>query len=165
MKRLAPALAVLAVLLLAFAGLRVYGFYHNEQADALHRAEAALDEAKRLEDLAREEDLRSKCDLQWSEYGLEEKKAELVRLRQGEIAYLKAKARLIDQKPLCSGYAMSMSDSLQLSFEKLEHSTKAIDLQEYAKVQTSYATDRKQQTKRLLHKVWASLTGQKDWRL
>ncbi len=163
MKRfLAPTLALLALLILAIAGLRVYGFYHNERVEALHQAELAQNEAKNLDDSAQEEELRSKCDLAWSEYNLEEKKTELIRLQQGEVAYLKAQARLISRKPLCDGYAMSLSESFKLSMDKMEHRTKAIDLREYAKVQTSYAANRKLQTNRLFHKIWASVTGQKD---
>ena len=37
--------------------------------------------------------------------------------------------------------------------DKLDHTTKAIELREYATVQTSYAANRKLQTKRLLHKI------------
>jgi hypothetical protein len=155
-------LIFLALLILSFVGLRVYGFYHNERAEALHQAELAQNEAKTLEDLAQEEELRSACSLAWQEYNLEEKKAEFIRLQQGEIPYLKAQMKLISRKPLCDGYAMSLSAALRLSMDELEHKTKAIELREYARVQTSYAANRKLQTKRLFHKIWTSVTGQKD---
>jgi hypothetical protein len=57
---------------------------------------------------------------------------------------------------------MSISDSFRLTMDQVEHTTKSVDLRAKSRELTIYAADRKMQTKRLLHKVWASVTGQTD---
>lgn len=155
-------LALVMFLTLAFVGLRVYGFYHNEKAGALHQADMALTEAKSYEELAQQEQMRSACSLAWLKYKNEQTEAEIIRLKQGEVAYLKAQSKLIGYKPLCEDCAISTDAALKISMDEMEHTMKAAALREQARALSSYALNRKQQTKELLHAIWISITGQKD---
>jgi hypothetical protein len=77
------------------------------------------------------------CGRKWLEYQNKQLETEIIRLKQGEMAYLRAQQKLIGSKPICDGYAMSLSDSLRLSMDRLEHTNKAIDLSGKAKELTS----------------------------
>ncbi|HSS96516.1 MAG TPA: hypothetical protein VLK33_05795 [Terriglobales bacterium] len=156
MKRSLIALSVL--LILTFAGLRIYGAFQTERQDALHRAEQARRTSKLEQDEADAGEAKINCSQSWGNYHLAEQNAELARLTKGDLAYYKEKQRALTLKPSCD-YDLSLSTSTSIIMSNLEHSNNALQLKWYAEAETNYAANRKVQGKHLIHKARLFLTG------
>jgi hypothetical protein len=164
MKRVLIILFVLIVL--AFSGLRIYGAYQTEKQDALRRAEQAQKTSKAEQAEADNGEAEINCSLAWGNYHLAEQKAELARMTGGDSAYYREQLRALALKPFCD-YDLSHSAFDALLVRNLGHSGNAIHLKMYAEAEGKYAASRKLQSKHLLRKTWAFLTGTsestEDW--
>ena len=147
---LAIALA-LAVLVLIFAGLRLYGAYHSERENALARATDTEEHADALEAEGKRLDAQNKCNDQWQSY----KSA----LLEKQLAELRGRVGKTPVEPLCTGYAPRLDEALNLLAKAGDVHLEAISTRAYAKYERKYAANRKLQTRYLGLRVWAFLTG------
>lgn len=159
-------ITLLALLVLAFSGLRIFGTYQTEKQDALRRAEQAQQASKAEQAEADEDEVQIKCSLAWGNYHLAEQKAELARITGGNLAYYREALKAFALKPFCD-YDLSQSAFTAVLVSNLGHSDKALHLKQYVEAETNYAARRKLQSKHLLHKTWMFLTGTsestEDW--
>ncbi len=144
-------MSVLAVLVLAFIALRVYGAYQREQDDALEQAAMADQKAKELNEESDRLKRRSDCNLLWMKY----KNAML----EKQIADLRGTTAPTPVEPACTGYAERMDEALDSASRQMQVSFAALEASEFARYERVYAGSRKYQTRYLMSRLWAFLTG------
>jgi len=144
-------IGIIAVLVLAFIALRVYGAYQREHDDALAQAEAAEQKAKELNEESDRLKRQSDCNLLWSKYQNA--------LLEKRIAELRGTFARTPVEPACTGYAQRMDQALDFTSRQLQVSFAALDASEFARYERIYANSRKYQTHYILVRLWAFLTG------
>ncbi len=140
-----------SVLVLAFVALRVYGAYQQERDNALQQAAIAEQKAKELNEESDRLKQQSECNLLWLKY----ENAKLER----EIAELRGRVAPRPVEPPCSGHAVRMDESLAMFSRQLQVLSAALQATDYARYARDYAASRKYQTRYLLIRLWAFLTG------
>lgn len=149
----------LVVLGFGFGLLQIYGAYQDEQKMALGIAVRASEMAKAEELEVAEIEAREACLSAWLNYNLEEAKAKGILVRKGRAAYDAEEARIFGHKPICSKPDTTPSGIMQGSTDKLAHQDKARADRVFANLEKRYASDRKLQTRHILHGVWSKLIG------
>lgn len=144
-------LIVASILVLAFIALRIYGAYEQERDDALEQAAAAEQKAKELDRESNRLKQQSDCNLLWSKY-------ENSRLEK-RIAELRGSVARTPIEPSCTGYAPRLDAALDLTTKQMQVSFAVLEANEYARYERDYAASRQYQTRYLLIRLWASLTG------
>jgi hypothetical protein len=133
-------IVVVGIVLIGFAGLRVYGAYRTEKTRAIARADQALYEAS-----------------------VKEKKADRL---QGTFEERLASQRIVET-PSGPAFAVSSKETISLIDEQMELRLSAHHLRFYAEMEGRYSTNRKLQTVAIAHKAWLMLIGatenQEEW--
>jgi hypothetical protein len=142
---------VVAIFVLAFLALRVYGAYQREQDDALEQAAMADQKARELNEESERLKRQSDCNLLWSKY----ENAVL----EKRIAELRGTFAPTPVEPTCTGYSQKMDQALDSASRQLQISFAAIDASEFARYERIYAGSRKYQTRYLVSRLWGFLTG------
>jgi len=142
---------IVAILIAVFIALRVYGAYQQEQEDALEQATIADQKAKELSEESARLKRQSECNLLWAKY-------ENARLEK-QIADLRGALARTPVEPACTGYAQRLDDAFESSSKQLQISLAALDASEFARYERMYAGSRKYQTRYLVIRLWAFLTG------
>ena len=151
MKAKKTIVGVVAVLLLAFLILRVYGAYQREQDDAIEQAAVAEQKAKELNAESDRLKRQSDCNLLWSKY----ENAVL----EKRIAELRGTVGRTPIEPACTGYSQHIDQALDSISRQMQVSFAAIEVSEFARYERIYAGSRKYQTRYLASRLWAFLTG------
>lgn len=146
-------LVTVSILILAFLALRVYGAYQQERDDALEQAATGDQKAKELELESNRLKAQSDCNLLWTKY-------ENARLEK-QIAQLRGTFAPTPVEPSCTGYAARLDSALDLNMRQMQVTFAQLEAAEYARYERDYAASRKFQTRYLLIRIWASLTGTK----
>jgi hypothetical protein len=144
-------IGVVAILVVAFIALRVYGAYQREQDDALEQAAMAEQKAKELNEESVRLKRQSDCNLLWIKY----ENAVLDK----RIAELRGTFAPTPVEPACTGHAERMDEVLDFSSKQMQVTFAALDASEFARYERVYAGSRKYQTRYLLSRLWAFLTG------
>jgi hypothetical protein len=151
MKAKKTVVGAVAVLALAFIGLRVYGAYQREQDEAVEQATMAERRAKELNEESDRLKRQSDCNLLWLKY----RNATLDK----QIAELKGVFAPTPVEPACTGYAQRADEALDSISRQMQFSFAALDASEFARYERVYAGSRKYQTRYLVSRLWAFLTG------
>jgi len=157
MKSMSKVVMPLVVLAVVFGLLRIYGAYQNEKKTALFMAAQASEAAKTAELEVAEDDAHGACVSAWLKYNNEEKKADVIRLEKGDIAYYREKERILGDKPTCSEPDTSLGAILDPA--AFRHIEEEYNYWYLAALANRYASDRKLQTRHLLRLAWAKITG------
>jgi hypothetical protein len=168
MKWLKKGLIVGGMVAVCFGLLRVYGAYQNEQKTALLAVVQLRQAGEIVKVELAENKERQACVTAWLDYNLEESKAKTIRITVGEVAYAKEEARIFSHRPTC----LQPDTSVDGIFEGTENQLGIID-KEYRiwyglLLEQRYASDRKLQTRHILHRAWGTLIGsapetQEEW--
>jgi hypothetical protein len=159
MKSVSKVVLTLLVVAVGFGLLRIYGAYQNEKKTALLIAAQASEAAKAAELEVAEDRVHEACAKAWLDYDLEESKAENIRIKVGPSAYAKEEARIFGDKPICPKPDTSLGGILQDVGPSLEHISEEHNYWCFAALENRYASDRKLQTRHLLHLAWAEIIG------
>jgi hypothetical protein len=159
MKSMNKVVIPLVAVAVVFGLLRIYGAYQNEKKTALFMAAQASEAAKAAELEVAEDHAHGACAKAWLDYDLEESKADNIRITVGPLAYAKEEARIIADKPVCSKPDTSLGGILQDVGPSLDHISEEYNYWYFAALENRYASDRKLQTRHLLHQAWGKLIG------
>ncbi|MGO9273347.1 MAG: hypothetical protein ACLQOO_24440 [Terriglobia bacterium] len=129
----------------------------NEKKAALFMAAQASEAAKAAELEVAEDEARSACIEAWQKYHLEELDADYIRITAGPLAYAKEEARIFGHKPLCSKPDASFDGTFRDLVLSLHHIDAEYGYWYAAALANRYASDRKLQTRHLLHQAWAKM--------
>jgi hypothetical protein len=136
---------------LAFIALRIYGAYQQERDDALEQAAIADQKTKELDLESNRLKQQADCNLLWSTY-------ENARLEK-RIAELRGSFARTPVEPSCTGYAPRLDAALDLTTKQMQMTFAVLEASEYARYERDYAASREYQTRYLLIRLWAFLTG------
>jgi hypothetical protein len=168
MKWLKKGLIVGGVVVVGFGLLRVYGAYQNEQRTALVAVSQLREAGKAIKAERAEDDAREACRHAWLKYQGKEADARYIRITKGEAAYLREELRISGDKPLCLEPNTSVSGILEGTEVSLDLNEKEFNYWYGLLLEQRYASDRKLQTRHILHRVWGTLIGaapetQEEW--
>lgn len=134
-------LAVGTVLLvLGVGGLRTYGAYQTETLNAAHRAAIAQMEATAQDSEA------ARLDVEYQRQALADEQLYKAELHNAP------NVQELNAVPV-------PTNSMDVLTAKLKCQEAAINLKFYAELEGRYLTNRKLQTKVIVHKVWSAITG------
>jgi hypothetical protein len=168
MKWLKKGLIVGGMVAVCFGLLRVYGAYQNEQKTAL-LAVAQLRQAGEIVKVELAENkAQSACETAWLKYKNKQLDADYIRLTKGEIAHLEEEARIRGDEPTCLEPDTSFEGTIEVTKQALDLVDKEYRIWYGLLLEQRYASDRKLQTRHILHRVWGMLIGaapetQEEW--
>lgn len=159
MNRKSLTLAMVTLLLL-FVPMRINAAFQNEKNAAILHAKQLNTRADFEMASAAEDDRKMQCGLAWGRYRLAEVNAKSVLLAQGEVGYLKARAKLLSLEPIC-GSEVNLHESFELTEDSLNHLANEKRLRVLATSQTQYSNDRRAQGRVILREMWSAVSGAK----
>jgi hypothetical protein len=151
MKRIAWVVFAVSVIVALFLGIRIYGAFQTEKDAAIARADKADQEAQALDAKSKEDSQRVDCSNQWLEYKN--------KLLEKQIAELRGGFGRTPVEPSCEGYAMSLTQGMDVGMEGMQALLAASDARQYASYEREYSTNRKLQARFLGIRAWAFLKG------